>query len=90
METAKINQFKADLMYFASYAIANNGRVTVSPEDGTITFSREISDDEYIRSIPGLAESIIQSMEDYKSGKDKGTEIDTSSFEAFEASMRNV
>ena len=87
METAKINQLKADLLYFTNYAIENNGRVTFSPEDGTITFSRELSDDEYIRGKRGLAESIVQSM---KSPRSELKEIDASSFESFEASMRDV
>ena len=75
METVKINQFKADLLYFTNYAIENNGRVTFSPEDGTITFSRELSDQEYLESISGLWDSIDQASKDLQSGKDKGTPL---------------
>jgi len=75
-------------MYFTNYAIENNGRVTVSPEDGTITFAREKkSDQEYLQSIPGLWESIEQASQERRSGKYKGNPLDLSSFEAFEASI---
>jgi len=73
MESIETN-FRNDLEYFTDYAIKNNGRVTFSPIDGTITFTRDISDQEYLESIPGLWESIEEASKEVRSGK--GVKID--------------
>ena len=87
METANFNQFKADILHFIEYAIAEIQDVSISTNSGTVTFTPGISDDKYIRSIPGLADSIAESM---KSPRSEWAKVDTSSLENFKRSFKNV
>ena len=88
IQTTNIEQFKAEILHFIDFALKHNDKVSVVTKNGKVSFKRQQSDQEYLESIPGLLESINQASDDLKSGKDKGTKVDTSSFKAFKASLR--
>jgi len=83
METAKREQFRLNVIQYVDFLLKTCSELAITANGATAYFTPEMSDQEYLESIPGLWESILQSQRDYHSGKDKGTPMRGRTLEQF-------